>query len=244
VAGKNAIVRLGSSTGTPVEQATNTFTNVEGVTMTFTRAQTLGESPVTMTVAGDNAGTTANVQSFIDAYNKLKTVVDGMVASGDPAAGAAAGVFSHDSGVKVLQSRLVGMLRQAGTSSLAGFGITATRDGLLTLNAARLTRQLAVDPTGLDKLIGSSASTAKSGIAGNLDTYLEEWSGIDGQIIKRKDVNDKLQTQLAKRQDLLDSQYDRAYQRYLLQFTQLQTLQSQMSSNTSLFDALFGDQSN
>jgi flagellar hook-associated protein 2 len=245
VAGQDAVVRLGSSTGTAITQASNTFTNVDGVTMTFKRAQAAGESPVTLTVAGDTGGTTANVQAFIDAYNKLKTVVDGMVAPGDPVTGAAGGAFSHDSGIKVLQGRLVSMLRQAGSSSLAAFGITANRDGALTLDAGRLTRQLALDPNGLDKLIGSSASTPSSGIAGNLDTYLKLWSSsVNGQIKQRKDVNDKLQTQLTKRQDLLDSQYDSAYKRYLMQFTQLQTLQSQMASNTSMFDALFGNKSN
>jgi flagellar hook-associated protein 2 len=34
---------------------------------------------------------------------------------------------------------------------------------------------------------------------------------------------------------------DSAYSRYLLQFTNLQALQSQMGSNLSLFDALFGN---
>jgi flagellar hook-associated protein 2 len=246
VAAQDALVWLGAKgTGTAINQASNTFTNIDGVKMTFTRAQAGTESPVTLTVAGDTSGTTANVQAFVDAYNKLKSVVDGLVASGDPSSGAAGGAFAHDGGVKVLQGRLVSMLRQAGSTSLAAYGITATRQGQLTLDSARLTRQLAVDPKGLDKLIGSSASTTSSGIAGQLDTYLEQWSGsVNGQIKQRKEANDRLQTQLTKRQDLLDTQYDRAYQRYLLQFTQLQTLQSQMSSNTSMFDALFGDKSN
>lgn len=246
VAAKNAVVWLGAqTTGTRIEQAANTFANIDGVKMTFTRAQAPGDTPVTLTVAGDKAGTIANVQAFIDSYNKLKSVVDAMVAAGDPSSGASAGVFSHDSGVKVLQTRLVSMLRQTVGGSLAAYGITASREGLLTLKAERLTSQLALDPAGLDTLIGRAASTGGTGIAGNLDTYLKEWSSkVDGQIEKRQVANGKLQTQLTKRQDLLDNQYDRAYQRYLLQFTQLQSLQSQMSSNTSLFDALFGDKSN
>lgn len=246
VAAQDALVWLGAKgTGTPMTQASNTFTNIDGVKMVFTRAQGAAESPVTLAVGGSDSGTIANVQSFIDAYNKLKDVVDGMVASGDPSKGSTAGVFSNDSGVKVLQGRLVSMLRQAGTSTLAGYGITANRQGMLTLDSARLTRQLALDPNGLDKLIGSSAGATSSGIAGNLDTYLKQWSSsTDGQIKQRKEATDRFQTELVKRQDQLDGQYDRAYQRYLIQFSQLQTMQSQMASNTSMFEAMFGDKSN
>ncbi len=245
--GQDALVWLGAQgTGTPITQASNVFTNVDGVTMTFTKAQAPGDTPVTLTVASDNAGTVAKVQKFVDDYNKLKTVIDAMVAPGDPAKGANPGVFANDGGVRVLQARMVSMLRGAnGADSLAAYGIVATRDGSLSLNATRLTSQLAVSPKGLDTLIGSSVNGASSGIAGSLDGYLKEWSSsTDGQLKQRLEQNTKLQTSLVKRQDQLDKQYDSAYKRYLLQFTQLQTLQSRMASNTSMFDALFGDKSN
>ncbi|RSZ55661.1 flagellar filament capping protein FliD [Massilia atriviolacea] len=247
VSGQDAIVWLGAEgSGTRIEQASNVFTNVDGVTMTFTKAQAPGDTPVTLTVASDNAGTVAKVQKFVDDYNKLKAVIDAMVAPGDPAKGAAPGVFANDGGVRVLQGRMVSMLRGAnGADSLAAYGIVAARDGSLTLNATRLTSQLAVSPKGLDTLIGSSVNGASSGIAGNLDSYLKEWSSsTDGQLKQRLEENTKLQTSLVKRQDQLDKQYDSAYKRYLMQFTQLQTLQSRMASNTSMFDALFGDKSN
>jgi flagellar hook-associated protein 2 len=79
-------------------------------------------------------------------------------------------------------------------------------------------------------------------VAGALDTFLKSWNNsVSGQIKKRKEVNDGLQKSLTDRQAQLDSQYNAAYQRYLLQFTKLQTLQSQMSNNASMFDALFGN---
>jgi flagellar hook-associated protein 2 len=239
---QDAIVWLGAKdTGAKMEQASNTFTNIDGVTMTFTKASA---TPVTLTVGADSAATTANVQAFIEAYNKLKSSVDAMLSPGDPSKGKASGVFAGDSGVRALQSRLVSMLRggAAGSASLAGFGITATRQGTLTLDSARLTKALAADPGGLDALIGSSASSAPSGIAGQLDTYLKQWSSsTNGQIKLRKEAVSRLQSDLTSRQLQLDRQYDAAYQRYLLQFSQLQALQGQMTSNSSLFDALFSN---
>ncbi|NML63324.1 flagellar filament capping protein FliD [Massilia sp. RP-1-19] len=247
VAGQDARVWLGAQgTGTLITQATNTFTNIEGVSMTFTKAQAVGETPVTLTVAADNGTTTANVQKFVDEYNKLKSVVDGMISPGDPDNGKAAGAFADDGGVRVLQGRLISILRQAAPTgeTMAAYGIIAARDGSLSLDATRLTKQLAINPNGLDALIGKASGVTPSGIAGNLDTYLKQWSSsVDGQIKQRQEANDRMISTLANRQNQIDKQYDSAYKRYLAQFTALQALQNQMASNTSMFDALFGSDS-
>jgi flagellar hook-associated protein 2 len=244
VQAQDAVIRIGTETGTAITQATNSFTNVDGVTMTFIKAQATGSAPLTLTVGADNATTTANVQAFVDAYNKLKAAIDGLVAPGDPSKGQAGGAFAHDGGMRALRDRLVGLMRPtAGGTSLAAFGIIATRTGTLELRAARLTSQLALDPTGLDKLIGSTGSPA-SGIAGALDSFLQDWnSSVNGKIKGRKEQNATLQRDLTVRQAKIDQQYDAAYKRYLMQFTQLQAMQSQMSTNVSMFDALFGEKS-
>jgi flagellar hook-associated protein 2 len=134
-------------------------------------------------------------------------------------------------------------VRPNGTLSLAAYGITANRDGTLALDSTRLTKQLASNPNGLDQLIGSSSISSPTGIAGSLNTYLNLWSNsTTGQIQQRTDANTKLQSDLSKRQTDLSAQYDSAYQRYLKQFTELQTLQSAMNSNLSMFDAMFGNE--
>ncbi|WP_075794950.1 flagellar filament capping protein FliD [Massilia putida] len=240
-AAQDAIVLFGGKTGTPMQQSSNTFTNINGVTATFTRGQSASENPITLTVNSDTAGTTKNVQSFVDAYNKLKTTIDSLVDPGNPSSNKAAGAFASDSGIKALQSRLVDLLRPTGSLSLAAYGITANRDGTLALDSTRLTKQLASNPNGLDQLIGSSSISSPTGIAGNLTTYLNQWSNsTTGQIQQRTNANTKLQSDLSKRQTDLSAQYDIAYQRYLKQFTALQTLQSTMNSNLSMFDAMFG----
>jgi flagellar hook-associated protein 2 len=241
-AAQDAIVLFGGKTGTPMQQSSNTFTNISGVSATFTRAQSAAENPITLTVNSDSAGTTKNVQAFVDAYNKIKTTIDSLVDPGSPSSNKAAGIFADDSGIKALQARLIDLVRPNGTLSLAAYGITANRDGTLALDSTRLTKQLASNPNGLDQLIGSSSISSPTGIAGSLNTYLNLWSNsTTGQIQQRTDANTKLQSDLSKRQTDLSAQYDSAYQRYLKQFTELQTLQSAMNSNLSMFDAMFGD---
>jgi flagellar hook-associated protein 2 len=241
--GQDAVVWLGGKTGTKITQASNTFTNIDGVSFTAKRAQDASEKDITLTVANDTGATTANAQAFVDAYNKLKSAIDGMVNAGNPASNQSAGAFANDSGVKALQSQLVALLRPAaGGFSLASYGITAARDGTLQLDSGRLAKQLANNPDGLDQLMGSATAGNASGLLGKLNTYLKQWSDASaGQIQKRTTANTKLQSDLGKRQDTLNTQYDAAYQRYLNQFTALQTLQATMNSNVSMFDAMFGN---
>ena len=154
----------------------------------------------------------------------------------------AAGTFARDGGVRALNARLTDLLRPAGGDSLAAYGILATRQGTLELRADRLMRQLAANPGGLDTLIGKATASTPTGIAGALDTYLKSWSNtVDGQITLRNEATSDLRNTLVDRQATLDKEFDAAYQRYLIQFTQLQSLQGIMTNNSSLFDALFSN---
>lgn len=241
---QNAIVHVGAESGTAIEQASNTFSNIEGVKITFFKAQAAGAAPVTVTVGANLATATANVQAFVTAYNALKTGLAKLISPGDPAAGVAAGTFATDGGVRALHDRLVGIVRPAGGASLASFGIIATKDGTLELRPERLASQLALTPNALDKLVGSTSVAGPSGIANELDKYLKSWNDASsGQIGKRKTATQDLQSTLVEREALIDQQYNAAYQRYLAQFTQLQTMQAVMNKNVSLFDALFGNDS-
>ena len=237
----DAEIRVGAENGTAITQASNTFTVIDGVSMTFTKAQASGAAPVTLTVAQDKDATTANVQAFADAFNKLKTTLNKLTDAGDLANGVAGGAFAHDSGVRALNERLTALLRPGAGDSLASYGIIATRTGTLEVDATRLLSQLALNPGGLDTLIGATAGSSAGGVAGGIDTYLKTWSNsVDGQIKVRREATTTQQAQLADRQVKLDQQYDSAYSRYLRQFTELQTMQGVMNHNVSLFDALFG----
>jgi flagellar hook-associated protein 2 len=243
VMGQNAKVWVGpQGTGTLVEQASNTFTTVDGVKMNFTKAG----SAVTLTVANDTAGTAANVQAFVEAWNKAVGTIRALVDPGDPATGKAGGIFAGDAGVNALLTRMQALLRQkVGTESLVSYGLISQRNGTMALDSARLAKSIASDSATLDTLFGNSSLSAPSGVLGSLDGLIKQWtSSTDGQVGVRKDTNSRLQKTLTQRQERLDTQYNTAYARYLDQFTRLQALQSQMNNNTSIFDALFGNKDN
>jgi len=242
VAARNAEIHVGGEGGTVITQASNTFTAIDGVKMTFTKAQAAGTAPVSLTVGPDDKSTLANVQAFVDAFNKLRTTLTQLTSGNDPATTADDGAFARDGGVRALNDRLSALLRPGSGESLATYGIIAARDGTLEVNSERLLAQLKRSPNGLDAVIGAASGASSTGVAGELDKYLKSWSnGIDGQIKQRRDQHGTLQARLVDRQATLDMQHKSAYDRYLRQFTQLQSMQGVMNHNVSLFDALFGN---
>ncbi len=244
VVAQDAIVYLGDKTnGTKLQQASNTYNVIDGVSMTFTKAQSAGENPVTLTVATDSTGTAANVQSFVDGFNKLIGVLQSLTTGGDAVNGADPGVFHSDAGIQSLQQRLQALLREKVDGlSLASYGITGNRDGTLSLDTSRLNKALAANPNGLDAIMGNNSLSAPAGLMGSLDKLTGQWTDTTGgQITKRRDSNTQLQSSLTTKQAQITQQQTAAYDRYLAQFSALAQLQTQMNSNMDLFDALFGN---
>ncbi|WP_317203695.1 flagellar filament capping protein FliD [Janthinobacterium sp.] len=243
VPAQDALIWLGAKgTGIAINQSSNTFTGITGVSMTFTKAQAATDPLLNVTVGLDATGTTANAQGFVDSYNKLKSLLDTLTDPGDPQKGTAPGPYYGDSGMRVLGEQMVRTLRESSVGSLSTYGITSNRDGVLTLNAAKLTSALARNPAGLDTAIGSNLTGASSGVVGKLDQYLKLWTSAGtGQLAQREASMSKLQTSLDKKQADFESDYVAMFNKYKMQFTQLNILQSQMAQNTDLFDALFGN---
>lgn len=248
-AATNAIVWVGGQNGTKVEQATNTFSVVDDVKFTITAAQAANAAPVTLTVAADNTGTAANVQKFVTAYNTLLSAIGTLTAAGDhtpvsstdstPTSSDAA--FHSDAGVMNLRDRLNSLMRNATDGlSLISFGITAAKDGTLTLDTARLNKTVAANPGKLDALFGRAGIGVDSGVLGALNKLTATWTNSsDGYISSRRDAVTKQQSDIADRQAKLQTQFDNAYKRYLAQFTALQELQASMTTTSNMFTALF-----
>ena len=247
---QDAIIWVGAQgTGTQVQQASNTFNIVDNVAMTFTSAQAAGAAPVTLSVGTDTTTTASNVQSFVTAYNALQTLLNTQTSEGDPTNTVAAGAFAGDAGVAALQRRLNDAVRQVTNGqSLVNYGVSATLDAsnnvTLSLDTTRLNTAIAANPTGLNNVFGSAQTGSPTGVLGAVDTLMNQWtSSATGQISVRQSAVTAEQKDIQSRSDELDTQYNNAYARYLAQFTALQTLQSQMTSNSNLMTALFSSSS-
>lgn len=233
---RDAVVWLGDQgTGVRIQQASNTVTAIDGVTLSLSRAMSTGDAPATLTVAADEAGTADNVRSFVTAFNTLQGIINDLTKTDINAA--TRGVFASDSSVRALRTRLNDILRQDfGGVRMSELGISTDRQGALTFDAAKLKKTLDVKPDALDKAFGSTSLTASSGVLGSMNTYLKTWldSGT-GQIKRRQDSVQTLQRDITHRQARLDEQFAMSYERYLLQFTQLQSLMGQLNQTSGMF---------
>jgi flagellar hook-associated protein 2 len=243
VNGQDAIVWMGAQgSGLKMQQASNTFTAIPGVTMNVTQAQATGSAPLTLTVASDDSGTAANVNTFVAAYNALNKSLGDLTALGDPANGKAAAAFASDAGVRALRDSLGNQIRQqVGGLRLLDFGISFDRDGTLQLDQTKLQKGLAAHPDGLETVFGKTGITTSSGVLGSLDKYMQGWlNSTNGLIAQRQASVQRQQKTISDSQANLNDQYSRAYDRYLKQFTQLQQLQSQMDQTSGMFASLSG----
>ena len=234
---QNAIVYLGGANGLQLTQASNTFTSIAGVSVDFTQAQNVGDAPVTLTVASNPSSTAANVQTFVTAYNTLQTALSSLTADGSATSGASAGELANDSGVLALQQKLNQFIRQDFKGqSLVDIGVSADQYGTLTLNQTKLTAALTANPAALSNVFGGAGYSGNTGLLGGIDTYLQGWlTAGSGQLAERQSGVQATQKALTASQTQLTTQYNDLYQKYLTEFTNLQTLQSQLAQSEALF---------
>ncbi len=237
---RDAIVKVA---GFEIHNATNTIdAAIDGVTLVLKQASEPGET-IALDVARDDAAIQGKAQSFVTAYNALAKQVATL--GGYNAASKTGGALLGDSlllGIESQTRRLISD-QVAGTTgsyrTLASLGITTGADGTLTLDATRFQKALAADPQGVSKIFSSD-----TGVAAKLGKYLDDKLSSTGEIATRNANLAASQKDLTAQRDALDARMLVIQDRYLKQFTALDTMLSQLqSTSTFLTQQLEGLQS-
>ncbi|MGE4407633.1 flagellar filament capping protein FliD [Pseudomonas sp.] len=230
----DARIRMGGSYGAggiELTSSSNTFANViDGVSLSVSKLHSAGDAPLTLTIGQDQGATKAKAQSFVDAFNALMTSFDALTASGTESS--ARGALAGDTSVRSIESRLNALLRtDFGGTNLINFGISAGRNGKLTIDSARFEAAVANDPQGFEALF-----TGKDNLLDSLDKTVAGYtSSTNGTLKNRLDTLDMNLRRVDEQFENLQQQYDTYYARYLKQFTSMmQTMQS-MEQTYGLF---------
>ena len=230
----DARIRMGGSYGAggiELTSSSNTFANViDGVSLSVSKLHSAGDAPLTLTIGQDQSATKAKAQSFVDAFNALMTSFDSLTASGTESS--ARGTLAGDASVRSIESRLNALLRtDFGGTNLINFGISADRNGKLTIDSARFEAAVANDPEGFEALF-----TGKDNLLDSLDKTVAGYtSSTNGTLKSRLDTLDMNLRRVDEQFENLQQQYDTYYARYLKQFTSMmQTMQS-MEQTFGLF---------
>jgi flagellar hook-associated protein 2 len=238
--------------GLTITRGNNTVDDVlTGVTFRLTATQAVDAVPVALTVGPDGTTIQGKVQAFLDAYNttiKFLKERTGVSVSTDTTATGTTDVKSVTRGTLASESVYLSLMMNlradvggriasgapGGPAALAEIGITAGKDGTLSISdTAKFTKALTDNPDGVTTLFSAS-----DGIANRLGTRLNGFVTSGGTLdnalaatASRLDsVNRAIEQQEAylkvKQSTLLD------------QYTALQDMLLQLQSQQSLLDSI------
>ncbi|MCP1651235.1 flagellar filament capping protein FliD [Pseudomonas nitroreducens] len=218
--------------GLSVVSDTNTVTSaIEGVSINLTKV-TAADTPVTLTVARDEAGVKANVQKFVDAYNTLisftntQTKVTSVGDDKTPVTGALVGDSSVRSLLSAVRSEITTPGEGGSTyNTLASLGITTDpKDGTLKINDDKLTKAVSTDFEGV-----AAYFTGDNGLASRLTTRLKPYTDSAGILDQRTDMLQKTISSVDKQQKDLDTRIAALQDRLNKQFSAMDNLVAQLS---------------
>jgi flagellar hook-associated protein 2 len=234
---QDAIVNIASF---ETRSSTNTVDGaIDGVTLSL-----LDQAPgstLSLTISHDTGAATTRVRTFVAEYNALQAQII-KLRGFDPTT-KAAGPMIGDALLNGIESQLrrtmttpVGGVAEA-YNSLASIGIKTKSDGTLSLDETRLQRVVDANFDAVGALFGS-----ENGIAATLATQVEGRLANDGALETRNKNLVKEKLAIDKRQSDTNARMEMVLQRYIKQFSALDTLLSRLSSTSSYlgqqFDAL------
>lgn len=250
-----------SVNGITITGNTNTIENaVEGLTFNLLTLSE-GNQASTVKVVEDQDKTTKAVQDFVDQYNSTMTFIDEQLSVGDPSAeGNTTGTLVGDSSLMRIQSQLRSLMTTSSketTQSIKGLsdlGVEVDRYGKASLDTTKLKEQLTKNSNSVQNFFSREESivvkdaegnetteTKQVGFAQQMTSFINEYIADKTGIIttKSKTIDDmikSLDTQITKFNERLDSKRER----YIKQFTALDTAMMQAESQLSYLMSQIG----
>ncbi len=225
---QDAVVRIATFEST---SATNVLEDaIDGVTLNLAAASE--GTTVALTVGYDTSAVTTRINTFVNAYNTLKTQITKL--GGYDAANETAGSMLGDSLLTGIDSQLrrtlSGVVEGTGSSyqTLASIGITTQADGTLAVNSTKLQTALNGDFDGVSALFGS-----ENGIAATLFSQVDGQLETGGAMDVRSSNLIEQQKDLKEQQERVDARMEIVLQRYIKQFTTLDTLLSTLETTSA-----------
>lgn len=220
--------------GLAVTSKSNTLSNtIEGVTLTLS-AKTEANAPLTVTVGQDKGGVKKQVQSFVDAYNKLIGVINAqtkVTSVGDgkaPVTGALVGDATARSLLGTIRNELVNVQGDGAIRALTDIGITTQKDGTLAVDETKLDKALAENFEQLSGLF-----TGDNGLATRLDTKLKPYTETGGILEQRNKQMTETISGIDKQREDLNRRISSLQERLFKQFNAMDLLVGQLSNTSS-----------
>jgi len=235
-AATDAKIEINGITG--ITSSSNEITDaVDGMTFNINSEAAAG-STATISVVKDTGKATKAVQAFVNQYNSVMDFMDSK--SGYDAETEEGGILQGDGTVMRLQMRLrelvTSKVKDTGAyQTLSSVGIEIDRDGVMSLDSAKLTEALENHPEETMNLFQAESDTeGYDGMAVRMDSYLDQvLQSNTGLIPRRLDLYDTRIEGL--NDDIADVQrkVEMTRERYVQQFAAMEKSISEMQSQQS-----------
>ena len=141
-------------------------------------------------------------------------------------------VLASDPTLRAIESQVKSVVRgDFGGLRLSQVGIEIDRDGKMKLDSEKFEQAQIDNSTGLEAMFNGDGNLLDS-----IDTIIEPYLQFSSGLFKsRKDALKQNIDRINDKQVVLDRKYDMAYDRYLKQFTQMNTIMRQMNQTMSMF---------
>lgn len=206
---------------------------IEGVTLDL-KAKTAANEPLTINVAEDKAGVKKQVQSFVEAYNKLIGVINAqtkVTSVGDgktPVTGALVGDATARTLLGTIRNELVNVQGDGALRALSDIGITSQKDGTLGIDSAKLDKAMADNFNDLPGLF-----TGEKGLASRLDAKLKPYTETGGILEQRNKVMTETISGIDKQREDLNRRVTSLQERLFKQFNAMDLLVGQLANTSS-----------
>lgn len=236
----DAQIRFGSGVAAiTIFSSDNSLENViDGITLDL---KAVSNDPVTVSVERDKDSVKESLQSFIDAYNELKSTLD-VLTDFD---GETAGPLNGDALTRTLESQLRGevssLIGEDGDifRTLGDLGIETTSDGSLEIDTARLDDAL---QNNFDEL--EAIFIGDTGLVTRLQAVIDPYLGSNGTISDREErLNEGIDDIADSRADL-EIRLERVRSYYQSQFLAMENLLASLNGTSQWLANNLNSQSN
>jgi len=223
--------------GLALESATN---KVEGaipdVTLDLVAADK--DKSITVTVAQDQEGVTANIKKFVDAYNNLikttnsLTKVTKVGEDGTPLTGGLVGDSSVRSILSGIQNELISAGGSDGVRLLSDLGITTQKDGTLGIDDKKL-------KTALENNFDAVGSffTGDTGLMSRLNNRVDGFNQTGGILAQRVSGLEATTADIKAQREKLELRIESMTARLYSQFNSMDTMVAQLSNTSSWLES-------
>jgi len=223
--------------GLAMQSATN---KIEGaipeVTLDLVAADK--DKAITVTVAQDQAGVTANIKKFVDAYNNLIKTTNSLTRvtkvgdDGKPLTGGLVGDSSVRSILSGIQNELISVGGGDGVRMLSDLGITTQKDGTLGIDDKKLGAALENNFDAVGQFF-----TGDTGLMKRLDNRVDGFNQTGGILAQRVSGLEVTNADIKAQREKLTLRIESISARLYSQFNAMDTMVAQLSSTSSWLES-------